>query len=113
MARPAAEGPTGGERAAAVGAGADTEIDTDTNGGSDRDGVEALMRGGGERLRERMARVELHLERVTAAAGAPLAAHASATIMAGGKRLRPLLVVLAAEAAGGSSADGAERARSI
>ena len=69
------------------------------------------MRGGGERLRERMARVELHLERVTAAAGAPLAAHASATIMAGGKRLRPLLVVLAAEAAGpDAGAAGAEDA---
>ena len=51
-------------------------------------------------LRERMARIELHLERVTAAAGAPLAEHANATIMAGGKRLRPLLVVLAAESAG-------------
>jgi geranylgeranyl pyrophosphate synthase len=100
VARPAAERPTGGERAAAVGAGADTEMDTDTDGGSDRDGVEALLHGGGERLRERMARVELHLERVTAAAGAPLAVHSSATIMAGGKRLRPLLVVLAAEAAG-------------
>ena len=46
-----------------------------------------------------MARIERHLERVTAAAGGPLAAHASATIGAGGKRLRPLLVVLAAEAA--------------
>jgi geranylgeranyl pyrophosphate synthase len=47
-----------------------------------------------------MARIELHLERVTASSGAPLAAYASATIMAGGKRLRPLLVVLAAEATG-------------
>jgi geranylgeranyl pyrophosphate synthase len=48
-----------------------------------------------------MARTELYLERVTASAGAPLAVHANATIMAGGKRLRPLLVVIAAEAAGG------------
>ncbi len=62
-------------------------------------------------LRERMARIELHLERVTAAAGAPLAAHASATIMAGGKRLRPLLVVLAAEAAGGPGLDPAALVR--
>jgi geranylgeranyl pyrophosphate synthase len=65
----------------------------------DTDAVEALIRGGGDRLRERMARIELHLERVTAASGAPLATHANATIMAGGKRLRPLLVVLAAESA--------------
>ena len=66
----------------------------------DTDALEALIHSGGEKLRERMARIELHLERVMAAAGAPLAEHASATIMAGGKRLRPLLVVLAAEFAG-------------
>ena len=66
----------------------------------DTDALETLIRSGGEKLRERMARIELHLERVTAAAGAPLAKHANATIMAGGKRLRPLLVVLAAESAG-------------
>jgi geranylgeranyl pyrophosphate synthase len=67
----------------------------------DVDAVELIMRRGGEGLRERMARIELHLERVTADAGAPLASHANATIVAGGKRLRPLLVVLASEAAGG------------
>jgi geranylgeranyl pyrophosphate synthase len=65
------------------------------------DGVEVIMRRGGAGLRERMIRTERHLERVTARAGAPLAAFASATIRAGGKRLRPLLVVLAAESAGG------------
>jgi geranylgeranyl pyrophosphate synthase len=65
------------------------------------DGVELIMRRGGEDLRERMIRTELHLERVTAQAGAPLASHATATVTAGGKRLRPLLVVLAAESAGG------------
>ena len=65
------------------------------------DGVEAIMRHAGQQLRERMARSELHLERVTASAGAPLASHASATIRAGGKRLRPLLVLVAAESAGG------------
>ncbi len=71
--------------------------------GPDRgvDGLDAIMRRGGEELRERMARTELHLERVTARAGAPLASHANATVIAGGKRLRPLLVVLAAESAGG------------
>ena len=48
-----------------------------------------------------MTRTEAHLEAVTQAAGVPLAAHATATVRAGGKRLRPLLVVLAAESAGG------------
>jgi geranylgeranyl pyrophosphate synthase len=65
------------------------------------DGLDAIMRRGGDELRERMVRIELHLERVTAQAGAPLASHANATVAAGGKRLRPLLVVLAAESAGG------------
>jgi geranylgeranyl pyrophosphate synthase len=75
------------------------------------DGLDAIMRRGGDALRERMARTELHLERVTAQAGAPLATHANATIAAGGKRLRPLLVVLAAESAGGppETGDGEER----
>jgi geranylgeranyl pyrophosphate synthase len=75
------------------------------------DGLDAIMRRGGDGLRERMARTELHLERVTEQAGAPLASHAKATISAGGKRLRPLLVVLAAECAGGppDSAEGEER----
>jgi geranylgeranyl pyrophosphate synthase len=77
----------------------------------DVDAVETIMRRGGQDLRERMIRTELHLERVTAQAGAPLAAHANATIVAGGKRLRPLLVVLASEAAGGppEDRDGEER----
>jgi geranylgeranyl pyrophosphate synthase len=67
----------------------------------DADGVEGILRHGGDALRERMARTESHLDFVTAGAGAPLARHANATIRAGGKRLRPLLVVLAAESAGG------------
>jgi geranylgeranyl pyrophosphate synthase len=71
------------------------------DGNGDVDAVEAIMRRGGRGLRERMVRTEAHLERVTAEAGAPLASHATATVVAGGKRLRPLLVVLAAEAAGG------------
>jgi geranylgeranyl pyrophosphate synthase len=75
------------------------------------DGLDAIMARGGEGLRERMARIELHLERVTARAGAPLASHANAVVTAGGKRLRPLLVVLAAESAGGppDTAEGEER----
>jgi geranylgeranyl pyrophosphate synthase len=67
------------------------------------DGLEAIMRLGGERLRGLMSRTEAHLGRVTERAGTPLALHANATILAGGKRLRPLLVVLAAESAGGSA----------
>ncbi len=75
------------------------------------DGLDVIMRRGGEELRERMERTERHLEQVTAEAGAPLASHANATVIAGGKRLRPLLVVLAAESAGGPppTADGEER----
>jgi geranylgeranyl pyrophosphate synthase len=75
------------------------------------DGLDAIMRRGGRELRERMARTELHLEQVTAQAGAPLASLANATIVAGGKRLRPLLVVLAAQSAGGppDTSDGEER----
>src|SRR5271169_392831 len=75
------------------------------------DGLDAIMRRGGEGLRERMVRAELHLGRVTSQAGAPLASFANATVMAGGKRLRPLLVLLAAESAGGppDTAEGEER----
>jgi geranylgeranyl pyrophosphate synthase len=72
-----------------------------TNTATDVEAVEEIMRRGGPALRERMARTELHLESVTAEAGVPLASYATATIVAGGKRLRPLLVVLAAESAGG------------
>jgi|HubBroStandDraft_4_1064222.scaffolds.fasta_scaffold00853_6 geranylgeranyl pyrophosphate synthase len=75
---------------------------------NDMDAVEAIMRRGGDGLRERMVRTELHLERVTAEAGDPLASHATATVLAGGKRLRPLLVVLAAESAGGPRSNGLE-----
>lgn len=67
----------------------------------DEDAVAEIVRRGGVRLRERMECTERHLEEVTARAGVPLAAHAAATVAAGGKRLRPLLVVLACEASGG------------
>jgi geranylgeranyl pyrophosphate synthase len=70
----------------------------------DMDAVEAIVQGGGAELRARMIRAEAHLEAVTRAAGVPLADHATATVLAGGKRLRPLLVVLAAESAGGPRA---------
>jgi geranylgeranyl pyrophosphate synthase len=71
----------------------------------DEEAVAEIMRRGGAVLRERMVRTEEHLERVAAEAGAPLATHAIATVLAGGKRLRPLLVVLAASAAGDPSAN--------
>ncbi len=81
------------------------------DGSAGVDGLDAIMERGGERLRTWMARTERHLERVTAQAGTPLASHANATVSAGGKRLRPLLVILAAESAGGppDTLDGAER----
>ncbi|HEY4897599.1 MAG TPA: polyprenyl synthetase family protein [Solirubrobacteraceae bacterium] len=75
-------------------------------GPAEVDGLDAIMRLGGEGLRERMVRTERHLGHVTSEAGAPLAAHANATVTAGGKRLRPLLVVLAAESAGGPPEGG-------
>jgi geranylgeranyl pyrophosphate synthase len=90
--------PMGG--AAATGTADDTSA-------ADVDAVETIMRRGGPALRERMVRTELHLERVTAEAGDPLASHATGTVLAGGKRLRPLLVLLAAESAGGPGSAGA------
>lgn len=87
-----------------------TALDAGPNKAADVEAVEEIMRRGGPGLRERMARSEAHLEVVTSEAGAPLALHASATVAAGGKRLRPLLVVLAAEAAGGvGEGDGGEQ----
>jgi geranylgeranyl pyrophosphate synthase len=56
--------------------------------------VETLMRRGGPKLVARMSRAESHLERATADVGAPLASY----VATGGKRVRPLLVLLAAEA---------------
>lgn len=70
------------------------------------DAVEAILDHGGSALRERMVQIEDHLGRVTAQTGDPLAPHATGTVLAGGKRLRPLLVVLAAEAAGGPRESG-------
>ncbi|HEV3093447.1 MAG TPA: polyprenyl synthetase family protein [Solirubrobacteraceae bacterium] len=95
----------------AAGTAADT-TDTQANIAADVEAVEEIMRRGGSALRERMVRAETHLEDVTAEAGAPLATHATATVVAGGKRLRPLLVLLAAEAAGGVSR-GSEREQSL
>lgn len=71
------------------------------------------MRKGGPALGERMACVESHLERVAAEAGKPLASYATATVLAGGKRLRPLLLVLAAESVGSPGEDPEGRQRLV
>jgi geranylgeranyl pyrophosphate synthase len=89
-----------------------TALDAGTNTAADVEAVEEIMRRGGPALRERMTRTESHLEAVTAESGTPLASHAAATVAAGGKRLRPLLVVLAAESAGGTGED-VEREQSL
>jgi geranylgeranyl pyrophosphate synthase len=68
--------------------------------------VEAIMRRGGPRLALRMMRVESRLQDVSAEVGAPLASYATAALLTGGKRLRPLLVLLAAEAVGGDGPPG-------
>ena len=58
--------------------------------------VLALVEAGGAHVPPLMARLEERLEAVAASHGELLAEHAGATIRAGGKRLRPLLVFLAA-----------------
>ena len=58
--------------------------------------VDAVVATAGPALPERMARVEAALRQAAAWAPGELADHALATISAGGKRLRPMLVFLAA-----------------
>lgn len=58
--------------------------------------VDALVQAGGPRLAALMERVERRLGELAADHGPTLAQHAGATIAAGGKRLRPLLVFIAA-----------------
>ena len=69
--------------------------------------VTEVMRAGGSHIPDLLDRVERLLAEVTAGHGALLAGHAGSTIAAGGKRLRPLLVFLAADAEDG---DGLVRA---
>ncbi len=71
--------------------------------------VDAVVRAGGPRLAALLERTEDRLVALAAGHGATLAHHATATISAGGKRLRPLLVFLAA----GETADGAAEARLV
>ena len=69
--------------------------------------VTEVMRAGGSHILDLLDRVERLLSEVAASHGALLAEHAGATIAAGGKRLRPLLVFLAADTEEG---DGLVRA---
>jgi geranylgeranyl pyrophosphate synthase len=59
--------------------------------------VTEVMRAGGSHIPDLLDRVERLLGEVAASHGAVLAEHGGATIAAGGKRLRPLLVFLAAD----------------
>ncbi len=69
--------------------------------------ADAVLRAGGAPLAGAMERVEQRLAELAGGHGAALAEHATATIAAGGKRLRPLLVFLAA---GGPDAAGDDAA---
>ena len=71
--------------------------------------VDAVVRAGGPRLAALLERTEERLVELAAGHGTTLARHATATISAGGKRLRPLLVFLSA----GEVADGAAEARLV
>ncbi len=71
--------------------------------------VDAVVRAGGPRLAELLEQTEARLVELAAGHGVALARHATATISAGGKRLRPLLVFLAA----GEQADRAQQARIV
>jgi geranylgeranyl pyrophosphate synthase len=59
--------------------------------------VTEVVQAGGPHIPDLLARVERRLQELAAGHGAELAIHAGATIAAGGKRLRPLLVFLAAD----------------
>jgi len=67
--------------------------------------VDTLLGHGGPPLRDRMKRVEARLAQIAAGAREPLATLATETIAAGGKRLRPLLVFMAAGEIDESAAD--------
>jgi geranylgeranyl pyrophosphate synthase len=72
--------------------------------------VTAIVHAGGPHVLPLLDRVEELLRDVAAGHGAALAEHAGSTIAAGGKRLRPLLVILAAAGQSRGSGDGLVRA---
>jgi geranylgeranyl pyrophosphate synthase len=76
---------------------------------SSADQVLALVEAGGAHVPALMTRLEERLEALAGSHGELLAEHAGATIRAGGKRLRPLLVFLAAGELDGDD-DGVLRA---
>lgn len=63
-----------------------------------RDVVQAVVQAGGDPAARLMVRLERRLAQLATGHGALLARHAGETIAAGGKRLRPLLLFLAAGA---------------
>ena len=63
---------------------------------SSAEAVTAVIEAGGAHVPPLMERIESRLREIAAAHGDAIGAHARATIEAGGKRLRPLLVLLAA-----------------
>jgi geranylgeranyl pyrophosphate synthase len=69
--------------------------------------VTAIVHAGGPHVLPLLERVEVLLRDVAAGHGPELAAHAGSTISAGGKRLRPLLVILASA---GGDGEGLVRA---
>ena len=73
---------------------------------SSAEAVTAVIEAGGAHVPELMERLEARLAELARSHGAVLAEHAGSTIAAGGKRLRPLLVFVAA----GGPGDGVLRA---
>nr|MBA2644727.1 hypothetical protein [Solirubrobacterales bacterium] len=71
---------------------------------SSAEAVAALVEAGGAHVPGLMDALELRLAELAHDHGDVLGAHAGATIAAGGKRLRPLLVFLAAGPAAGDPA---------
>lgn len=67
-------------------------------GERETEAVESLLHHGGPRLESRMAQTEAYLQQATTEVGASLAGY----VTAGGKRVRPMLVLVAAEAAPGN-----------
>jgi geranylgeranyl pyrophosphate synthase len=64
--------------------------------------LSSVLEAGGPELARRLQRTEVRLSEVAESHGAELAGHASGTLTAGGKRLRPMLVFLC----GGTDAKG-------
>jgi geranylgeranyl pyrophosphate synthase len=62
--------------------------------------LSAVLAAGGPELTRQLERTEVRLDEVAGGHGAELARHAGATLSAGGKRLRPMLVFLCANGDG-------------